>query len=109
MISEKRYYNLDIIKMISSILIVFHHYQQLSGITFDGINFYGGKFLFGYLVELFFMISGFVTIVVYKEGSNHQLKQFLHKCIRIYLVLESNGYLRRFVSSFDYCSILLDV
>ena len=51
---------LDIIKVIATIIIVFHHYQQVTGVIFDGINFYGGKFPFGYVVELFFIISGYV-------------------------------------------------
>ena len=56
----ERNYGLDIIKVIATIIIVFHHYQQVTGVIFDGINFYGGKFPFGYVVELFFIISGYV-------------------------------------------------
>lgn len=56
----ERKYGLDVIKITATILIVFHHYQQVTGATFEGINFYGGKFSFGYIVELFFVISGYV-------------------------------------------------
>lgn len=80
---KKRYYNLDLIKVVASILIVFHHYQQLSGAVFDGINFFGGNFYWSYLVELFFVISGFVM-----AASNNQeksiIKRLVGKCIRIY-------------------------
>ncbi|WP_338951460.1 acyltransferase [Fusobacterium nucleatum] len=55
-----RNYSLDFLKIIATILIVFHHYQQILNIEFKGINFYGGKFYFGYLVEFFFLISGFL-------------------------------------------------
>ena len=41
-------------------MIVFHHYQQILNIEFESINFYGGKFYFGYLVEFFFLVSGFL-------------------------------------------------
>lgn len=56
----KRDYSLDFIKIIATVLIIFHHYQQLVGVYFENkINFYNGKFYFGYIVELFFVLSGF--------------------------------------------------
>ena len=57
---KKRNYGLDFLKIVATILIVFHHYQQILNIEFKGINFYGGKFYFGYLVEFFFLVSGFL-------------------------------------------------
>ena len=57
---KNRSYSLDFLKIISTILIVFHHYQQVLNIELKGINFYGGKFYFGYLVEFFFLVSGFL-------------------------------------------------
>lgn len=57
---EKRIFILDTLKIIATILIVFHHYQQILNIEFNKINFFGGKFYFGHLVELFFLISGFL-------------------------------------------------
>ncbi len=42
-----------------NIIIIFHHYQQGSGAVYKYINFWGGGgFYFGYLVELFFILSG---------------------------------------------------
>lgn len=54
-------YSLDALKIAATILILFHHYQQVvyangRGFFFDGKNVY-----FGRLVELFFVISGFLT------------------------------------------------
>lgn len=49
---------LDFLKVIATLLIVLHHYQQVLNVRFKHFNFYGGKFYFGYLVELFFIISG---------------------------------------------------
>lgn len=57
---KKRNYGLDFLKIVATILIVFHHYQQILNIEFKGINFYGRKFYFGYLVEFFFLVSGFL-------------------------------------------------
>lgn len=57
---RKRIFILDTLKIIATILIVFHHYQQILNIEFNKINFFGGKFYFGHLVELFFLISGFL-------------------------------------------------
>ncbi len=57
---EKRLYSLDFIKIFATLLIILHHYQQVQNVRFErGINFFGGRFYFGYLVELFFVLSGF--------------------------------------------------
>lgn len=58
----------DMVKVIATIGILLHHYQQ-EAITITGknvhgfpINFYGGSFNWGYLVELFFLLSGFFML-----------------------------------------------
>lgn len=53
---------LDLIKFVATILIVFHHFQENLDVKYGFINFWGGSFYFGRLVELFFMISGFVMV-----------------------------------------------
>lgn len=59
----QRNYSLDVLRIIATILIVFHHYQQSTGAFFEGhLNFYNGKFYFGYIVELFFLLSGFFMV-----------------------------------------------
>ena len=56
---RERDYSFDFIKIIATIFIIFYHYQQVLGIYFEnGINFFNGKFYFGYVVELFFVLSG---------------------------------------------------
>lgn len=59
-IMTKRMPGLDAIKIIATILIVFHHYQQITGAWWGETFFYSDKFYFGILVELFFIISGFL-------------------------------------------------
>ncbi len=78
----KRVSGLDFIKIIATMLIVFHHYQQVMDIQFASVNFDRGDFYFGYLVELFFIISGFV--IVYGKRNDRIIKDFLHKIFRIY-------------------------
>ncbi len=52
--------SLDIIKILATFVIIFHHYQQVLNVEYrTGINFYGEQFNFGYFVELFFILSGF--------------------------------------------------
>lgn len=80
---KKRYYNLDLIKLFAAVLIVFHHYQQMANVKFDGINFFGGSFYWGYLVELFFLISGFVMAVSDRKDKT-VIQKCLGKCVRIY-------------------------
>lgn len=80
---KKRIGSLDALKAIAAVFIVFHHYQQDtgSGGTFPGVNFYGGKLVFGYVVELFFIISGFLT--VYTENSeNHTASDYFDRFIK---------------------------
>lgn len=57
---KERNYTLDFIKIIATTVIIFHHWQQGTGAVYQYINFYGGVFYFGWLVELFFIISGFL-------------------------------------------------
>lgn len=85
--NAERKYGLDVIKIAATILIIFHHYQQVTGVTFDGINFWDGKFAFGYVVELFFVISGYV-IYPYIDKINE-------KGIRL-----SEFYINRFIRLF---------
>lgn len=54
----EREYSLDALKILATVLIVFHHYQQITGARFSYLNFFGGSFYFGYLVEFFFVLSG---------------------------------------------------
>lgn len=76
---------LDLLKVIATLLIVFHHYQQVFSAEFDGINFCGGFFSFGILVELFFMISGFVALyAATKREAIRPFREFLHKLLRLY-------------------------
>lgn len=57
---KQREYSLDVIKIIATVIIIFHHYQYVTGAKFEqGINFLDGKFYFGYVVELFFVLSGY--------------------------------------------------
>lgn len=58
---NKRIYSIDVLKFLCAILIIFHHYQGQFDVTFPSMNFAGGIFYFGYLVELFFIISGYLA------------------------------------------------
>ena len=60
--TSQRNYGLDALKIVATIFIVFHHYQMATNISFsNGFNYHGGeKFYYGYLVELFFIISGYL-------------------------------------------------
>ncbi|MBR0353424.1 MAG: acyltransferase [Oscillospiraceae bacterium] len=60
-LKNKRDHALDFLKIIATILIVLHHYERAFGTQFDALNFGTGRFYFGNVVELFFMISGFIA------------------------------------------------
>lgn len=61
--SHSRYHGLDLLKAIAILAIAAHHFQQDFGIRYETLNFYGGRFYVGYVVELFFMVSGFVLVL----------------------------------------------
>ena len=57
---KQRAYSIDFLKFILAIVIIFHHYQYLTGARFEGFNFYDGRVSFSYVVEFFFVLSGYV-------------------------------------------------
>ncbi len=65
--ADKRVYSLDALKVIAATLLVFHHYEAATETQFKYINFYSGSFYFGWLVELFFLLSGFFTYQYIKK------------------------------------------
>ncbi|WP_027405970.1 acyltransferase [Anaerovibrio sp. RM50] len=54
-----RMYSYDFLKIVATFGIMCHHYQQSFAVHFPYfIDFYGGRIYFGFLVELFFLLSG---------------------------------------------------
>lgn len=73
--------------MVATILIVFHHYQQTTGAVFSKINFCEGNFYFGWVVELLFVISGYL-IYLQKDRLDDTLYKFMKKrFIRLFPVV----------------------
>lgn len=69
----QREHGLDFVKVIATLLIVLHHYWQVQNVHIDNfVNFYGGKFYFGYIVELFFVLSGFFMLGSIKRINDGQ-------------------------------------
>lgn len=60
-LEQHRFYSLDFLKFLLTTIIVFHHFQQVMEIKFARFNFFFGRIYFGYVVEFFFIISGFVV------------------------------------------------
>lgn len=70
---ETRNYSLDVLRIVATIFIVFHHYQQTFEVAFPTeINFFYGKFYFGYMVEFFFVLSGFFMATYIPKIQNGQ-------------------------------------
>ncbi len=55
-------YGFNLIKIIAITLIVFHHYYTVFNMRATILTICGKPVLFGYLVEIFFMISGFLSV-----------------------------------------------
>lgn len=88
---KQREYSLDFIKICATIIIIFHHYQQVTGAYFKNkINFCNGKFYFGYIVELFFILSGFFMLSYInkiKQGNISFPKFYLKRLSRLFPLL----------------------
>ena len=82
---RKNLYGFDFLIIVSESFIVVHHYQQVFKLHFDDINFYGGRIVFGYLVELSFIISGFLTL--YSDKLEDALSGIKHKLLRIFPIV----------------------
>lgn len=89
----QRLTNLDIIKMLACLSIIFHHFQQNTGLTLPYINFYGGSFDWSSTVELFFMISGFLAVRTDKAGEKGIFKAFVKKYLRFLVTVIPAGLL----------------
>lgn len=80
-----RLYALDLIKVIAIAIIACHHFQQDFGVQYQHLNFYGGRIYWGYLVELFFTISGFVTVISErKRRSEGIVAPMMHRIARVW-------------------------
>ena len=92
--------SLDFLRIIATVLIVFHHFQQVTGARFSGINFFGGTFNYGLVVEFFFVLSGFLMfqyVTRIKQGLS--FKKFILKRVARLLPLV-------LISSIVYCIFL---
>ena len=84
-VPKKRDYAIDFLKIIATLVIVLHHYERGFGTQFAVFNLGSGRFYFGYAVELFFMISGFVafsSVQIIQDGLNFD-RYFSGKVLRL--------------------------
>ncbi len=59
--NRKRDHVLDLLRFICAILMVLTHYEGIFGLSFSGIRFNGGRFYFGLVNEMFFVLSGYLA------------------------------------------------
>ena len=60
--NRSREASLDLLKFLATCVIIMHHFQQIADVFYEGhLNFFYGNFYWGFLVELFFIISGYFT------------------------------------------------
>lgn len=92
---NRRVYAFDLLKFFAIAAIVLHHYQQIThAVDMPGIDWYGGSFYWGNLVELFFIISGFFTyssIRRVREGGTFG-GFYLRKYLRFFPMLAISGF-----------------
>lgn len=76
----KRIYSLDVLKILATATIVLYHFQQVSGIGLaNAIDFSTKVFNVAYLVEFFFVLSGFWAYKEYDKlvNAENSYKNFL--------------------------------
>ena len=85
---KQRFYTLDFLKFIAAIVILMHHWQNSTQLELGAGN--------GWLmVELFFVISGFLAVNSIKKVREQSLKKFLaNKISRLYpmAIITAIGY-----------------
>lgn len=77
---KKRAVGLDLMKFILCLMILFHHFQQLTGAVFERFNFWNGSVQVGYFTEVFFIISGLLTWLR-RKSSDTTFGHFMKKRI----------------------------
>lgn len=76
----KRFYTLDFLKFVGALLILQHHYQLNTGLLIIG-----GKFYWGFIVEFFFLVSGFLAVNSIEKVKQQSFGKFLiNKFSRLY-------------------------
>ena len=83
----KRNYSFDFLKILAATGIVFHHFQATTGARYNNfINFSGTWFNWGYLVELFFILSGYFMfhhISTIQDGKVTLLEWWKKRAVRL--------------------------
>ena len=83
--NRNRDYALDLIRFICAILMVLTHYEGMFLLEFSGIRFNGGKFYFGLVNEMFFLLSGYLSFHTVRKIENGLTfdKYFSAKVLRL--------------------------
>lgn len=88
---DKRIYSLDLLKFLCAIIIIILHLQQETRLGLSVINLASGKICTWYVTELFFIISGFLSMSCFSTHEKNEMaikkgftSYFKHKAIRIY-------------------------
>lgn len=101
---------LDFLKFAASVILVLHHYQQVNNVFIDnGVNFYSGHFYWGFLVELFFLLSGFCSFSAVTKILDGQLefkKYYLQRCTRLLPLVSAAGVIYYLVNNYLYFGIM---
>ena len=81
---KRRLGSLDLLKLILTVIIVLHHFQLETGYI-EGLNFANGKIYYGYAVEFFFIISGYVMCMQLEKVKEQSFAEYMkRKAIRLY-------------------------
>ena len=73
----------DLLKIIFIPPQAFYHYQEAFGLRFNDFNFYGGRYDPNVIINLLFMVSGFLALHSLREDQQ-LLGGFFKKIIRLY-------------------------
>lgn len=81
----KREYALDVLKTLIIITVLVHHYQSKFNVSFGPLDFGNGKFYFGFMAEILFIISGYFSVSAIEKIQNGMSfkKYFSGKYLRI--------------------------
>ena len=78
-----RIYPLDVLRIMATVFILLHHFEQLTQSWYDGmLNFYGGAFPFQRMGGFFFLLSGYLARPPKRGGEPDFPHYILPKLVR---------------------------
>ncbi|MGN1106334.1 MAG: acyltransferase family protein, partial [Huintestinicola sp.] len=112
-LSTKRYYNIDALRFLFSVFIVYFHLLRSNIIPYTGEQELYAKLSQkvpsgGLIVDCFLILGGFFLYVSFSKKQTSFIEFFINKVIRVWPVLAFSAIVSVFVYGFDLQNFMMD-